>query len=112
MDELKNPQVRTASAAGTATRVRNIIWASLAVCPPLGVGMLVGYFSSVRSGDEKNAMAGKDMLQLGLVIFAVVLALLVAGYFAGKSLATLEERGDSAPVLLSDRAEADVSPDS
>lgn len=94
------------------THAKNIIWVSLVVCPPLGVGMLVGYFSNIKSVDRKSSMRAKEMLQLGIVIFAFALALLAAGYLAGKSLASLEGRADSLPVFREGDSEQATSPDS
>ena len=43
------------------------------------------------------------MLEFGLVIFGVALALLVAGYVAGKALAELDNRVDAVPVVSEDK---------
>ena len=49
-------------------------------------------------------MSERQMLEFGLVVFGVVLALLVAGYVAGKALAQLDHRVDSVPVVREDKS--------
>ena len=54
-------------------------------------------------------MNGRQMVTLVVVLFAIGFAIVVGGYYAGKSLAKLEDRADTTPASR-DEAGSDASP--